>query len=167
MQLMAQIDRDNRAATRPRGRMRRLLPQYYRGYAFVHWNMTMQDRTTDWLTPAFHLRFREIQLHSLSRYGLLCLCYCLMPDHLHLLWAGLSPDSDQDKAAMFFKKYLNRALAEEAGAGSRAAPDFGTEPLVIDSAGAGSRAAPKTGAEPLPASAGDDWCRPDTDKVAP
>jgi hypothetical protein len=29
-----------------------------------------------------------------------------MPDHLHTLWAGLSLNSDQDKAGSFFRKYL-------------------------------------------------------------
>lgn len=90
--------------------MKRLSPEYYRGYAFVHWSMTLHDRRTGWLTDAFHARFRELHLHALSRHGLLCPIYCLMPDHLHLLWLGLAPVSDQDKAASFFRRYLNEAL---------------------------------------------------------
>jgi len=110
------------AEPQPHGRMHRLPPAFYQGHAFVHWNMTVQERRSGWLTPTFHQRFREIQLHTLSRYRLLSLCYCLMPDHLHLLWAGLSEESDQDKAASFFRKQFNRLLAQEAGAGSGSAP---------------------------------------------
>lgn len=126
---------------RPCGRMRRLPPAFYQGYAFVHWNMTLQERSCGWLSPAFHQRFREIQLHTLSRYRLLCLCYCLMPDHLHLLWAGLDADSDQDRAATFFRKYLNRALAE-AGAARLSAPEDAE--AVLAKAGAGSGSAPSS-----------------------
>jgi putative transposase len=122
--------------TLPHGRMQRLSPAFYQGHAFVHWNMTVQDRRTGWLTPAFHQRFREIQLHTLNRYRLLCLCYCLMPDHLHLLWVGLSEESDQDKAAAFFRKHFNRLLAQEAGGGAARLPAPGI------SAGAGSGSAP-------------------------
>jgi REP element-mobilizing transposase RayT len=136
--------------------MRRLSPACYQGRAFVHWSMALQDRKTGWLTPSLHNRFREIQLHALSRYQLLCLCYCLMPDHLHLLWAGLSDDSDQDKAGVFFRKYFNRLLAEEAGAGSGSAPALtGAARLPAPEARTGAARLPapeaRTGAARLPA----------------
>ena len=92
------------------GRMRRLPPEWYRGHAFVHWSMTIDGRKTGWLDRDFYHRFREIQLHTLSRYHLVCLAHCLMPDHLHGLWAGLASDSDQSKAATFFRKFMTIAL---------------------------------------------------------
>ena len=97
----------------PRGRMRRLPPEFYRGQAFVHWSMTIEGRRSGWLTEAFHARFREIHVHTLSRCEVLCPVYCLMPDHLHLLWLGLGTASDQDKAATFFRRYLNAALKSD------------------------------------------------------
>ena len=90
----------------PKGRMKRLAPEWYRGLAFVFWTLTETKRRTAWLDDAFHASFREIQLHTLARYRLICLSYCLMPDHLHVLWAGVSPASDQNVAAAFFHKYL-------------------------------------------------------------
>ena len=123
-----------------RGRMTRLPAEYYRAHAFVHWNMAIDDRATGWLTPVFHARFREIQLHTLARHRLVCLVYCLMPDHLHLLWAGLSPDSDQDRAATFFRRYLNQALADHGmlthsapARGAKSATNSGAESVTIPS----------------------------------
>lgn len=103
---MTEVSGDNR----PHGRMKRLSPEFYRGYAFVHWSMTMADRRDGWLDATMHFRFREILLHTLARYALLCPAYCLMPDHLHCIWFGLSESSDQDKAAAFFRRYLNDVL---------------------------------------------------------
>ena len=37
--------------------LRRLEPEYYRGHAYVHWTMTMQDRKTGWLIPIFYYKF--------------------------------------------------------------------------------------------------------------
>ena len=34
-------------------------------------------------------------LHAAAREGLFCPVYCLMPDHLHLVWMGLRLDTDQ------------------------------------------------------------------------
>jgi len=102
----------NDPADLPHGRMKRRPPEFYHGQACVHWNMTIAGRRTGWLTDAFHARFREIQLHALSRFHLLCPVYCLMPDHLHLLWLGLGLTSDQDKAAAFFRRHVNAALKE-------------------------------------------------------
>jgi REP element-mobilizing transposase RayT len=113
MTAVPEPDGENTApVTMPHGRMKRLSPEWYRGHAFVHWTYTAQDRRSGWLDAAFHARFREVQLHTLARYRLLCPIYCLMPDHLHALWAGLSPDSDQDRAASFFHKHLGRAFVD-------------------------------------------------------
>lgn len=72
--------------------------------------MAIDGRRVGWLTDTFHLRFREIHLHTLGRYDLLCPVYCLMPDHLHLFWLGLGSGSDQNKAATFFRRHLNVVL---------------------------------------------------------
>ena len=36
----------------------RLNRAFYRGQAYVHWTMTIQDRRTGWLIPAFNYKFR-------------------------------------------------------------------------------------------------------------
>src|SRR5947209_16676086 len=95
--------------------LRRLPPEYYRGQAYVHWSMTMDDRKTGWLAPIFYYKFREILTHTLFRYGLCCPIYCCMPDHIHLLWIGILDGSDQRNAAKFFRAQLNPIL-EKLGA---------------------------------------------------
>ncbi|OGV45537.1 MAG: hypothetical protein A2X46_09130 [Lentisphaerae bacterium GWF2_57_35] len=76
----------------------------------MHWTMAMNDRTTGWLTPALHAQVREFMLHAFVRYDLVCPTYCLMPDHLHLLWLGVAPKSNQRLAAAFFRKQVNELL---------------------------------------------------------
>ena len=63
-----------------------------------------------WLTEKFHARFRELMLHAAAREGLFCPAYCLMPDHLHLVWMGLRLDSDQLNGMSFLRTYLEPAL---------------------------------------------------------
>jgi putative transposase len=62
--------------------LKRLPADYYRGRAFVHWSMTMEDRKTGWLVPIFYYKFREILTHTAFRYGICCPIYCCMPDYL-------------------------------------------------------------------------------------
>jgi REP element-mobilizing transposase RayT len=93
--------------------LRRLEPGFYRGHAFVHWIMTVDGRATGWLTPIVHATVREVLLHTLSRYRLLCPIYCLMPDHVHLLWAGLAEDSDQQLAASLFRRHAGIAFQKQ------------------------------------------------------
>jgi putative transposase len=90
--------------------LRRLPPEHYRGQAFVHWSMTIDDRKKGWLVPVFYYKFREILTHTLFRYGLCCPIYCCMPDHLHLLWIGILDGSDQRNAVKFFRKQVNPIL---------------------------------------------------------
>ncbi len=90
--------------------LRRLSPEHYRGQAFVHWSMTIDDRKKGWLVPVFYYKFREILTHTLFRYGLCCPIYCCMPDHLHLLWIGILDGSDQRNAVKFFRKQVNPVL---------------------------------------------------------
>lgn len=74
--------------------------------------MTIQDRRVGWLSPTFHLSFREILTHGAFRYAIACPIYCLMPDHMHLLWIGLDKRTDQLNAMKYFRKHL-RSLLEE------------------------------------------------------
>lgn len=99
-------DYQDRAYSLPR------LPRpYYQADAMVHWTLTVFDRATGWLDESFHARFRELLLHTAAREGLLCPAYCLMPDHLHLVWMGLRPDTDQLNGMAFLRTYLEPALA--------------------------------------------------------
>lgn len=90
--------------------LKRLEPEYYRGLAYVHWSMTIDQRKQGWLGDAFHSQFREILTHTMFRNALACPIYCCMPDHLHLLWMGLLDGSDQLNAVKYFRKQLNRVL---------------------------------------------------------
>lgn len=89
----------------------RLPREYYLGSAVVHWSMPIAMRVRGWLTPDFHQRFRELLLHTAAREGLLCPAYCLMPDHLHLMWMGLRFDTDQRNAAAFLRTHLEPLLS--------------------------------------------------------
>jgi REP element-mobilizing transposase RayT len=88
----------------------RLPAGYYRGFTAVHWQMTIEGRATGWLRAGFHPTFRELLLHTMSRYDLVCPVYCLMPDHLHLLWMGVAADADQRTAAKFLRQHMNALL---------------------------------------------------------
>jgi len=92
--------------------LKRLPRGYYKGQAFVHWSMTIQNRSTGWISSDFHSKFREILLHSLARHHSLCPAYCLMPDHIHILSCGLSDDSDQIYCIQFIRRHLNKVLKQ-------------------------------------------------------
>ncbi len=89
----------------------RLDRSFYLGDAVVHWTLPVAHRGTGWLNDAVHVRFRELMLHAAAREGLLCPAYCLMPDHLHLVWMGLHADTDQRNGMAFLRTYLEPALA--------------------------------------------------------
>jgi len=89
----------------------RLSREHYQGDAVVFWTLTVFDKAQGWLTTAFHQRFRELMLHAAAREGLLCPIYCLMPDHLHLVWMGLRLDTDQLNGMAFLRTYLEPELA--------------------------------------------------------
>src|SRR5260370_3851236 len=95
--------------------LKRLPAEHYRGQAFVHWSMTIEDRKKGWLIPIFYYKFREILAHTAFRFGLCSPIYCCMPDHLHLLWVGILDASDQLRAARYFRRQLNPIL-EKLGA---------------------------------------------------
>ena len=82
----------------------------YQGHAVVFWTNTLEERSRGWLTPAFHATFRELLLHTAAREHLFCPAYCLMPDHLHLVWMGLRRETDQLNAMKFLRTHLEPAL---------------------------------------------------------
>ena len=90
--------------------LKRLPPEFYRGQACVHWSLTIEDRKTGWVVPVFHYRFRELLAHTMFRYGLCCPVFCLMPDHMHLLWVGILDSADQRVAMKFLRSQLNLVL---------------------------------------------------------
>ncbi|MBL9217843.1 MAG: hypothetical protein JNG82_05105 [Opitutaceae bacterium] len=104
-------ERQRHESVAPKGQLPRLAPEAYRGHAFVHWTLTLETRATGWLSPAFHHTWRNILLHACARYHLICPCYTLMPDHMHLLWAGTASASDQRLAIGFLRRHLVPALA--------------------------------------------------------
>jgi REP element-mobilizing transposase RayT len=87
-------------------RLPRLAQQHYQGSAHVLWTYVVKDRRRGWLDTAFHSLFRETLLHTCARYHLGCARYVLMPDHMHLIWVGAIPASDQLKANKFLRRHL-------------------------------------------------------------
>jgi putative transposase len=91
----------------PQRHLPRLDRAYYRGLAFVHWVLAIEDRKTGWLNDAFHHAWASIMVHTTARYQLACPAYVLMPDHMHLLWLGFDETgSDQRIAIEFLTKHL-------------------------------------------------------------
>jgi len=93
-----------------RNNLPRLADCHYLGRNPVHWIQTTAQRATGWLTDAFHARFREVLCHAAARYSLSCPIYCLMPDHIHMLWVGESDETDQRKAIDFWRRQLKNSL---------------------------------------------------------
>ena len=93
-----------------KGNLPRLLRHHYQGPAVVFWSNTLEARARNWLTPVFHAASREMMLHAAARERLFCPIYCLMPDHLHLVWMGLRRESDQLNAMRFLRTHLEPAL---------------------------------------------------------
>ncbi|MBK9138332.1 MAG: hypothetical protein IPM17_06140 [Verrucomicrobia bacterium] len=96
----------------PKGNLPRLQRHRYQGYAVVLWTNTVEHRARGWLTPDFHALFRNLMLHAAARYALWSPAYCLMPDHLHLVWTGLRRESDQLNATKFLRRELEPALGK-------------------------------------------------------
>ena len=88
----------------------RLAGDFYRGDAVIHWTLPTAGRATGWLDDSFHACFRETMLHAAAREGLLCPVYCLMPDHIHLIWMGLRPDTNQRSGMKFLREHVAAAL---------------------------------------------------------
>jgi putative transposase len=92
----------------------RLPREYYQADSVVHWALPIALRERGWLGDWFHAAFRELMLHAAAREGLFCPTYCLMPDHLHLVWMGLRLDSDQLNGMAFLRTHLEPKLAPQA-----------------------------------------------------
>jgi REP element-mobilizing transposase RayT len=88
----------------------RLQRENYQGDAAVHWTMPIAKRGVGWLNEIFHVQCREMMLHAAAREGLFCPAYCLMPDHVHLLWMGLRGDTDQRNGMKFLREHLGPLL---------------------------------------------------------
>lgn len=91
----------------------RLPLEYYQGDAVVHWTLPISHRRQGWLDKRFHAAFRELLLHAAVREGLFCPTYCLMPDHLPLVWLGLLLASDQLNGMAFLRMHLKPRLAPQ------------------------------------------------------
>ncbi len=77
----------------------------------MFWTMPIAHRARGWLDATFHAAFRETMLHAAAREGLLCPAYCLMPDHVHLVWMGLRAETDQRNGMRFLRAELGRLMA--------------------------------------------------------
>jgi putative transposase len=89
----------------------RLSPAAYQSYAVVHWTLTIEHRASGWLSPPFHALFRELMLHAQVREQLICPVYCLMPNHIHLVWMGHGEASDQRNGMAFLRTHLEPLIA--------------------------------------------------------
>ncbi|RXK53663.1 hypothetical protein ESB00_18420 [Oleiharenicola lentus] len=72
--------------------------------------MGIASRRTGWLTPKFHTAFRSILEINPERYAVAVPAYCLMPDHIHVLSAGMNPASDQTLWSRAVRRRLNAEL---------------------------------------------------------
>ena len=79
----------------------------------MHWSLSISHRRKGWLGEGFHAAFRELTLHAAAREEIFCPTYCLMPDHLHLVWMGLRLDSDQLNGMAFLRTHLEPRLAPQ------------------------------------------------------
>jgi hypothetical protein len=48
----------------PKRNLPRLERHHYQGHAVVFWTLTLEERASGWLNPAFHSAFREQMLHA-------------------------------------------------------------------------------------------------------
>ena len=91
--------------------LKRLEPENYRGQAYVHWSLSIEDRKRGWLQAIVLYKFRELLTHTMFRYGLCCPIFVLMPDHFHMMWVGILDGTDQLPAMKHFRARLNDTLA--------------------------------------------------------
>ena len=94
----------------PRSQLPRISREWYRGRAAVLWTHVVRGRLTGWLDKETSCAFREVLLHTSLRYRLVVPAYVLMPDHAHVLWLGVTEDSDQLRAASFLRRYTQNLL---------------------------------------------------------
>ena len=88
----------------------RLSPEAYHGHCYVHWAMTIEGRATGWLDDPWHQKFcARLKKHAVD-YDVRIPAYCLMPDHLHLLVAGIAKTSDQRLFIRALRRDINLLL---------------------------------------------------------
>ncbi len=91
---------------RIKGHLAKFPSEYYRGETNGLWTLvSLKRRSLEWDATA-HAQWRELLLHTCHRYSLAVPAYCLMPDHLHLVFCGLTDCSDQRIAAQFLRTHL-------------------------------------------------------------
>lgn len=93
-----------------RDHLHRLEDSDYCGQAVVHWTMTILNRRKGWLSALFYYRFRELITHSQFRFAIACPIFCLMPDHIHLMWMGIREYSNQKLAMRHLRTRCNQSL---------------------------------------------------------
>ena len=49
-------------------------------------------------------------LHTAAREDIFCPAYCLMPDHIHLVWMGADAGTDQLNGMSFLRTHLKPLL---------------------------------------------------------
>ena len=94
----------------PKRHLPRLEKHHYQGHATVFWTLTLKERGRGWLTKEFHHIFRELMLHATYRHEVWSPVYCLMPDHIHLMWMGTRKASDQLNSMKFLRSKLEPVL---------------------------------------------------------
>lgn len=94
-----------------RDHLRRLDAAGYRGHAVVHWTMTIRYRRTRWLDARMYYHSRKLLAHSQFRFAIACPIFCMMPDHIHLMWMGILESSDQKLAMRHLRSRFNDSLS--------------------------------------------------------
>lgn len=95
-----------------RDHLHRLPESAYCGNTVVHWTLTIRDRQTGWLSAKFYYHFRELLTHSQFRFAIACPIFCLMPDHIHLMWMGILECSNQKLAMKHLRTRSNESLKQ-------------------------------------------------------
>ena len=93
-----------------RDHLHRLPESAYCGHAVVHWILTIRERRTGWLSAKFYHHFRELLTHSQFRFAIACPIFCMMPDHIHLMWLGILNCSNQKLAMRHLRTRCNESL---------------------------------------------------------
>ena len=93
-----------------RDHLRRLPESAYCGQAVVHWTLTIRERRTGWLGGMFYYHFRELLTHFQFRFAIACPIFCMMPDHIHLMWIGILDCSNQKLAMRHLRIRCNESL---------------------------------------------------------
>ena len=108
-------------------RLPRLERRCYQAFAAVYWTMKVEPPAPGW---CFHQDFRTLLVHACAREQLLCPAYCLMPDHLHFMWLGLSLETDQLNGVKFMRTWLNRLLSGKRIENRKSAMDSRPQPRM-------------------------------------